>query len=277
MDNKFLSLRNALLPLYEPREARALALMVLEDAFGIAPVDVYADKVRNFSEEETDRLQNIAQRLSEGEPVQYVLGFARFDGRAFRVGPATLIPRPETEELVAWVAADHLDAPPRRLLDAGTGSGCIAVSLALRLPQMRVEAWDISPEALALAADNARRLGATVAFAQCDLLAPPPAGPYDVIVSNPPYVCEAERAGMQPHVLRYEPATALFVPDADPLRFYRALAELGHSTLAPGGSLYMEINEALAAETERLFLTSGYARAELRHDAFGKPRMLKVW
>lgn len=256
------------------REARAVALLVLEEAFGVARVDVYADKVRHFSEEERRRLHNISIRLAAGEPVQYVLGRADFCGLRLRVTPATLIPRPETEELVAWAVAECGGA--RRVLDAGTGSGCIAVALARALPKAEVEAWDVSDEALAVAARNAADCGVGVRCERVDLLAPPAAGPlFDVIVSNPPYVRLSERAAMEPRVLDHEPATALFVPDADPLCFYRALGALARRRLSPGGRLFVEVNAALGQQTAQCLAAAGLDGVELRRDAFGRDRMVR--
>jgi len=272
----FVRLRRSLTAVYEAREAHAVALRVLEDGFGVPPIDVYADKVRQFTAEETRRLDTISQRLRDGEPLQYVVGTAWFAGRKFHVGPGVLIPRPETEELAEWVAAEWEGRAPR-LLDAGTGSGCIAVTLALRLPQARVEAWDVSGEALATARRNAADCGARVLFGRHDLLAPPPADRrFEVIVSNPPYVCARERAAMAERVVRHEPPQALFVPDADPLRFYRALVRLSAACLVPGGRLYVEINEAYGAETVSLLRGAGFGRVRLRQDFCGKDRMVSA-
>ena len=266
---------------YTPGEARAVAFALLEDAFGVGRTDVYADKVRQFSEEEEQRLQAILRRIGAGMPLQYATGVARFDGRLLHVSPATLIPRPETEELVAW-AADVATAMTAsegqslRLLDAGTGSGCIALSLALRLGNAwQVTAWDIDNEALCVARENARSHGAVVRFEQVDLLAHPrPARPFDLIVSNPPYVCQRERAEMEAQVLDYEPEHALFVPDDDPLLFYRALVALAQQALRPAGWLLLEVNRAYAAATADLLRQAGMQDVEVRCDAFGNPRMV---
>lgn len=268
-------------PRYTPGEARAVAFALLEDAFGVGRTDVYADKVRQFSEEEEQRLQAILRRIAAGMPLQYATGVARFDGRLLRVNPATLIPRPETEELVAW-AADVATAMTAsegqslRLLDVGTGSGCIALSLALRLGNAwQVTAWDIDNEALGVARENARSHGAAVRFEQVDLLAHPrPARPFDLIVSNPPYVCQRERAEMEAQVLDYEPERALFVPDDDPLLFYRALVALAQQALRPAGWLLLEVNRAYAEATADLLRQAGMADVEVRCDAFGNPRMV---
>lgn len=272
MDPKFTSLRQQLATCYPEREAHAVALRVLEDAFGVSRTDVYADKVRKFSSEEEQRWQHIAERLSAGEPLQYVLGEAEFCGRSFGVAPGVLIPRPETEELVALV--EQSVSGCCRILDAGTGSGCIAVSLALALPEAEVQAWDISPEALSVAQGNAERWGAAVDFRLCDMLTATPDERFDVVVSNPPYVCERERLDMTPQVLEYEPGLALFVPDDDPLRFYRALVGLSVRCLNSGGLLAVEINEAYGAETADLFSRSGLTEVQILFDGFGKPRFV---
>lgn len=272
MDPKFTSLRQLLATCYPEREAHAVALRVLEDAFGVSRTDVYADKVRKFSSEEEQRWQHIADRLSAGEPLQYVLGEAEFCGRSFGVAPGVLIPRPETEELVALV--EQSVSGCCRILDAGTGSGCIAVSLALALPEAEVQAWDISPEALSVAQGNAERWGAAVDFRLCDMLTATPDERFDVVVSNPPYVCERERLDMTPQVLEHEPGLALFVPDDDPLRFYRALVGLSVRCLNSGGLLAVEINEAYGAETADLFSRSGLTEVQMLFDGFGKPRFV---
>lgn len=275
-DIDFTQLHRPLVARYGEREARAIVRLVLDEAFGVRPVDVYAGKVRQFSQDERNQLARMLARLEGGEPVQYVVGRARFAGRAFEVTPAVLIPRPETEELAAWVVADGL-GPGCRLLDGGTGSGCLAVTLALACPEAEVTAWDIAPDALDVARRNAARLGARVGFGLRDLLAPPRATDrFDVIVSNPPYVRRSEAAAMDDHVLRHEPAGALFVPDDDALRFYRALARLGRHALPPGGRLYAELNQALGPQTADLFRAWGYTAVELRRDQFGHDRMVKA-
>lgn len=269
----FKDIIQALTPRYGAGEARALAFILLEDAFGVPRLDIYTDKVRKFSEEEDLRLANILQRLQDGEPLQYILGTAPFCGLTFKVTPATLIPRPETEELVEW-AGKPLSG---NILDAGTGSGCIAISIAHRNPQAHVTAWDISPEAIAVAKENATANGVVVNFELRDMLHYLPAAEsFDMIVSNPPYICEKEKADMEQHVLEHEPATALFVPDNDPLKFYKALAHLGSIALKPGGSILTEINSAYGPETLSLFQNELYREAELRKDDYGNDRMIKA-
>lgn len=272
LDQKFTLLRRQLSACYSEREAHAVALRVLEDAFGVSRTDVYADKVRKFSSDDEYRLQHISERLCAGEPLQYVLGEAEFCGLRFGVAPGVLIPRPETEELVAWV--EHHVSGACRILDAGTGSGCIAVSLALALPEARVQAWDVSPDALAVARANAGRLGAQVDFRLCDMLTARPEECFDVVVSNPPYVCEHERSDMSRQVLEHEPSLALFVPDDDPMRFYRALADLSGQCLVSGGLLAVEINEAYGVETAELFRRSGFVEVQTLCDFCDKPRFV---
>ena len=263
---------------YDVREARALAFILLEDGFGVSRTDVFADKVRHFSEDEAARLQNILLQMEAGVPLQYALGRARFCSWDFLVTPDTLIPRPETEELVEWTVecvGRREDLALPKILDCGTGTGCIAIALSLLLPAARVEAWDVSEGALRVARQNAERLRAAVEFLRRDVLTElPTAESFDFIVSNPPYICESESAEMEPHVLEHEPYLALFVPDDDALIFYRALCRIGQHALRPEGMVLMEVNRQFANEVARLFAEADYADVELRHDQFGQPRMV---
>lgn len=277
----FRQIVDTLVPKVGEREARALAFVVLEDAFGLSRTDIYLGKDTAFSEDDTIRLEKILRRLEQGEPVQYVIGTAQFCNLTFRVTPDTLIPRPETEELVGWVASLLPSEAPCSVLDVGTGTGCIAISLAKQFPRAQVTAWDISEGALAVARQNAETNGVTVDFCQKDVLevvnesaASAPSSDALYIVSNPPYICERERAEMEAHVLDYEPASALFVPDADPLLFYRALARLGQQLKA--AAVLVEINQAYGQETVEMFQSSGYSNVELRRDIYGKDRMIKA-
>ena len=223
-------------------------------------------------------------RLVKGEPVQYVLGSTTFCGRQFCVAPGVLIPRPETEMLCEWVINVHnnsfcaLQPPtPLRILDVGTGSGCIAITLSLDMSNTVVSAYDISSEALLIARDNAIRLGATVNFQMKDALQLVPTSEmFDVIVSNPPYICENERVDMLPNVLNYEPSIALFVPNDDPLRFYRAIAEYGMIALSHNGELYFEINYRFVDEVSAMLNALGYVGIEVRNDQFAKQRFVKA-
>lgn len=262
--------------LYPPRESRAVARALLEDAFGITLTDIYSGKVREFSPDERILFVSMLQRLEKGEPVQYVTGTALFDGLRLRVDRSVLIPRPETEELVAWVAADANEGED--IIDACTGSGCIALALKRRLPRSRISAFDISPEALAMARSNARRLSLDVAFFSLDLLSPTALSlqKTDIIVSNPPYVAVSEKEEMDSNVLSWEPGSALFVSDSDPLVFYRALATAGRASLRDGGCIYAEINPRFASVTEQLFRAEGYANILIRRDMEGKERMIRA-
>lgn len=259
-------IRRKLQDLYTPQEAGNLSRLICCEMLGQRSVDYYLGKDITLSAKAEQELESILARLRNFEPVQYILGEARFLGRIFRVAPGVLIPRPETEELVELMLKEL--SPASRVLDIGTGSGCIAVSLAKELPESQVTAWDVSEEALCIAASNSGALQASVRFQQCDVLAytPGAADRYDVIVSNPPYVTEAEKPGMEPNVLDWEPSLALFVPNADPLRFYRRIAMLGLEMLTPGGKLYFEINRAFGEDTVSMLRESGYRAVRLQKD-----------
>lgn len=259
-------IRSRLQPYYTAEEVSALSRIVCCDLLGQAPTDYYLGKDIVLSPKKEQELEDILQRLSRFEPLQYIEGRTLFLGREFWIAPGVLIPRPETEELVELMLKEiPADA---RILDVGTGSGCIAISLAKELPDTLVTAWDVSPEALSVARANARKLQADVRFVECDVLAcqVDEVGLYDVIVSNPPYVTEAEKADMEPNVLQWEPSLALFVPDDDPLRFYRRIAVLGRDMLADGGRLYFEINRAYGREMVEMLRTMGYVGVRVEKD-----------
>lgn len=262
-------------PLYGNGEARAVTDYVLDVCFGLSKADIMCGAVEEMTAEKTAELNKIFGRLTEGEPVQYVLGRAEFCGRWFSVRPGVLIPRPETEELCAWITADSKASASPKVLDIGTGSGCIAITLQLDMPESKVTAWDISADALDVARENAQQLGANVNFVKLDALNAKPEGEWDVIVSNPPYICEKEKKDMAVNVLEHEPHKALFVPDADPLLFYRAITRLAVQTLSKGGRLYFEINPIYADDTCRMMQAEGMTAVELRSDMYGKQRMAK--
>lgn len=262
-------------PLYGNGEARAITDYVLDVCFGLSKADILCGAVEEMTAEKTAELNKIFGHLTEGEPVQYVLGRAEFCGRWFSVRPGVLIPRPETEELCAWITADSKASASPKVLDIGTGSGCIAITLQLDMPESKVTAWDISADALDVARENAQQLGANVNFVKLDALNAKPEGEWDVIVSNPPYICEKEKKDMAVNVLEHEPHTALFVPDADPLLFYRAITRLAVQTLSKGGRLYFEINPIYADDTCRMMQAEGMTAVELRSDMYGKQRMAK--
>ena len=284
MFTSYQNLYQRLTNVYPISEAKAIVRMVLEEYFGLTLADIYTDKVTQLSADDVNELEKIMIRLEKGEPVQYVLGFAAFCGRQFRVAPGVLIPRPETELLCDWVINAHscpfcgLQPPdPLRILDVGTGSGCIAITLSLNMPNSVVTAYDISADALLIARDNAIRLGATINFQLKDALQLTKTDEtFDVILSNPPYICDNERTEMMQNVLNFEPTTALFVPDNDPLLFYRAIAEYGSSALSHGGELYFEINSCFADKVSDMLNALDYAKIEVREDQFGKQRFVKA-
>lgn len=261
-----------LVPLYGEREARAIARSAVAELAGIPLSALLTDPGAELA---VEGLAEAEAQLAAGKPLQYVVGHTEFYGRRFAVREGVLIPRPETEELVdRMVRSEH---GARRLLDVGTGSGCIAASLALALPEAEVYAADISDAALAVAAENFQSLGAKVTLRKADALnGLEEVFPerFDAIVSNPPYVPESDRAAMHPNVRDHEPALALFVPDGDRIRFYRAIARAGRRMLAPGGRLWFEIYEHAADEVVRMLGGEGYTDPEVFRDLFDKPRMV---
>lgn len=259
-------IRQKLLGYYSPQEAGNLSKLICCEILGQRAVDYYLGKDITLSAKGEQDLESILARLSKFEPIQYILGAALFLGRTFRVAPGVLIPRPETEELVELMLRELSSSS--RVLDIGTGSGCIAISLDKELPGVQVTAWDVSEDALSVALANNKELQASVQFELRDVLTyvPHVAACYDVIVSNPPYVTETEKQDMEPNVLDWEPSLALFVPNADPLRFYRRIAELGLGMLIPGGKLYFEINRAFGDDTVSMLCELGYHAVRLQKD-----------
>lgn len=269
-----LTIRHDLEQRYSAREAAGLARIICCELLGQDTVDYYLGKDIILSSKQADELGDIMRRLRNFEPIQYVQGVARFLGREFKVAPGVLIPRPETEELVELMLKETpADA---RILDIGTGSGCIAVSLSKELPGAKVTAWDVSEKALGVARENNAALQADVRFVLRDVLdcRSSPEECYDVIVSNPPYVLEREKLEMERNVLDWEPSLALFVPDADPLLFYRRIAELGRTLLVPGGRLYFEINRAFGEETAAMLRGQGYINLRILKDISGNDRIV---
>ncbi|WP_308755357.1 peptide chain release factor N(5)-glutamine methyltransferase [uncultured Bacteroides sp.] len=267
-------IRRTLQESYSAQEAANLSRIVCCEMLGQSTIDYYLGKDIILSPKERQDLDSILARLCNFEPIQYIQGIARFLERSFHVAPGVLIPRPETEELVeAMLREVPSDA---RILDIGTGSGCIAVSLSKALPDARVTAWDISSDALSIARRNNDELQASVGFVQRDVLTyVPDAGEcYEAIVSNPPYVTESEKEVMERNVLDWEPFSALFVPDNDPLLFYRRIAELGRTMLVPGGRLYFEINRAYGEATVTMLCGQGYANPRILKDISGNDRIV---
>lgn len=267
---------------YEDGEARAIARILIEELFGLSYTDIVCGATDQLSADDTLRLDTAVRRIEQGEPLQHVLGYADFCGNHFGVNASVLIPRPETEWLVDEGerlmngASNATPSAPKRILDIGTGSGCIAISLKLRLGEAYVEAWDISEEALRTAESNAKALKAEVAFCKRDALrAEESVATWDLIVSNPPYICDSERTDMDDNVLLHEPHTALFVPDDDPLRFYRAIARYALRSLSNGGSLLFECNTRYAEATGKMMREMGFEDVTVNDDCFGLPRFVK--
>lgn len=271
--------------------------MLLEDLFSLSFADILCGATEHLSDTDTLRLQQSVARLLDAEPLQYVTGTAFFCGHPFHVAPGVLIPRPETEWIVDTAVNLVMSSAPR-ILDIGTGSGCIATSISLALADRHchTEAWDISEDALRIAADNAERLGADVKFRRRDALrleedfpaeenqggaealsdTNAAAESWDIIVSNPPYICNCEAADMHANVLRHEPHLALFVPDTDPLLFYRAIARYAMRSLRKGGWLLFECNTLYAHDTAQMASDMGFATSVVEDDCFGKPRFVKA-
>ena len=276
------TLVDALTPLKGRGEARAISLMVMEEVFGLSQTDILMGRDEELSIIKREELQKIASRLIAGEPVQHIIGHTFFCGHKLKVNKDVLIPRPETEELAEWTistAARYGDNPT--VIDLCTGSGAIAIALSKALPHACVHAVDISSAALDIAAHNINCNEAQVTLHNLDVLhtdtvaaALPQAS---VIVSNPPYVCTSEAAAMDATVLDYEPHLALFVPDADPLIFYRAIAMIAVKLLKPGGCVLAELNASLATATCKLFEEWGFINIELHKDMFGRDRMLRCF
>lgn len=286
-----------LTPLYGQQEAKAMTRLLLEDLFSLSFADILCGATEHLSDADTLRLQQSVDRLLDAEPLQYVTGIAFFCDHPFHVAPGVLIPRPETEWMVD-TAVGLATASAPRILDIGTGSGCIAISISLALADRHchTEAWDISEDALRIAADNAERLGADVKFRRRDALrleenfpaeenqggaealsdTNAAAESWDIIVSNPPYICNREAADMHANVLRHEPHLALFVPDTDPLLFYRAIARYAMRSLREGGWLLFECNTLYAHDTAQMVSDMGFAKSVVEDDCFGKPRFVKA-
>ena len=263
----------SLVPLYDQREAQALFRRYVEERLCVEyylfllDMDIPADLPESW--------ENDLERLASGEPFQYVMGRTEFCGLPFKVTPAVLIPRPETEELTASIVSENAGNKGLSVLDIGTGSGAIAVTLAKNLPDATVTALDVSEEALSVASGNAETNNVSVCFLWFDILGEAPLpGRYDVVVSNPPYVPERDRAAMHRNVLEHEPALALFVPDDRPLLFYEAIAEKAASALNPDGRLYLETHEDYHSELKQLLEKHGFVNVECRRDLFGRPRFV---
>lgn len=270
-------IKQTITSLYSESEAFAIAKWLLTEHFHFTTMELYGGKDRTFSEKEKQDLDDILHRLLQKEPIQYIIGKEMFCGLPFEVNPSVLIPRPETEELVRWIVEEVSDSTAMNILDIGTGSGCIAISLAKRMKNAHVTAWDISETALQTAQRNAILNDVKVEFVVQNVFdACPNQQKYDIFVSNPPYIQECECVTMDEHVTRWEPATALFVPDDDPLIFYRRIMELGKQLLLPKGKLFFEINQRYGTEVCSLLRDGGFHEVELKKDINGNDRMIKA-
>lgn len=269
--------RKRLDPLYGPGEVAMLLRIIFEYLKGWTQTDMIMRGSDELSDFIAGKADAIIDRLLAHEPIQYIIGEARWYGMKYIVDRSTLIPRPETEQLVDLVVADAADTPDLRVLDLCTGSGCIAIALARNLRFATVEAVDISTDALDVARRNASSLRAKVDFRHADVLAmKPDPDSFDIIVSNPPYIAEHERASMSANVIDYEPHIALFVPDSDPLRFYTAIARYAVTALKPGGWLYFEINPLYADDLRKEMEADGWVDVDLRPDFRKVIRFLKA-
>ena len=252
-------------------EGDAAARIIFEDVAGYGRNYLFMNGDREITDFMQGKIDAVVAKVAGGEPVQYAVGRAQFMGNDYKVTPAVLVPRPETAALVdmiisQWGARTDLD-----VLDVGTGSGCIAISLARALPFSRVTALDVSADALDVARENAKALNVNIDFVRADIIRVklPERPLYNIVVSNPPYVCDSERADMDARVLDYEPPVALFVPDSDPLLFYRAIARYARAALRPGGRLYFEINSRFPGQTHTLLAGEGFTDIDLQRDYRG--------
>ncbi|MCR5660076.1 MAG: peptide chain release factor N(5)-glutamine methyltransferase [Bacteroidales bacterium] len=264
---------------FPQREAEQLMRILLEDLFGIDWNRQLMELNLCIDERQHYILSEAVRRLLDGEPVQYVTGVARFNDLLIKVSPAVLIPRPETEELVCKMGIGTPKDKPIRIWDIGTGSGCIAIALAKQFPNSEVIAFDVSNDALQIAKQNAESNGVEVTFVHDDVLHPQSAyfiQPVDLVVSNPPYVCDSERAAMEANVLDWEPEKALFVSDDDPLRYYRQILSMARSQLNPRGQIWFEINERMGEDMVRACREMGFVETEILEDYLGKQRFCHV-
>lgn len=275
----FTGIVDTIKPVHDTREAVNIAHLVMEHITGLGKLDRIVHKDGDLTPAQETQYQEILASLLAHRPVQYITGKSWFYGIALQVNEHVLIPRPETEELVEWILLDHPTHPAWRLLDVGTGSGCIPIALKKFWPAADIWAMDVSPAALTLAARNAGAQHTPIRFLQQDVLSSDAAKvlpSFNIIVSNPPYIRESEKTGMQKQVVDFEPSLALFVPGDDALLFYRRIAALALEKLEPGGKLYFEINESLGMETADMLRNMGYENVRLKQDMFGKDRMIRA-
>jgi release factor glutamine methyltransferase len=256
-------------------EIRSILYLVLENVLGLSQADVFADKAILIDDQQQKKLADAISRINNHEPVQYILGSTYFYGRRFKVNGSVLIPRPETELLIEEILKEVNPFTPGTILDIGTGSGCIAITLANELPEKRIVALDISDEALKVAKENASQLNAPVEFHRSNALIENfPCQDLEMIVSNPPYITASEKGEMKNNVLNFEPHLALFVSDGDPLIFYRMIAEKGVSSLRENGKILVEINERFGNKVANLFIKAGFKNTRIIKDLQQKDRIV---
>ncbi len=267
-------IRAELQNLYPPEEIQAFIYLIFENIFQYSKTDLILKAHTKVNEKSFLQILKIVERLKAFEPLQYILGETEFFGMKFKVNPHVLIPRPETEELVNFVINENTTNSPKKIIDIGTGSGCIAITLAQHLPKCFVWASDISLQALQTAQTNAQLNHVKIRFLQDDILNTRINQAFDIIVSNPPYVTQRQKSQMQANVLNYEPHTALFVPEDEPLLFYQAIAKFALNNLTSGGKIYLEINEELGKPSRDLFLNHNYKNVKIHQDINGKDRII---
>jgi release factor glutamine methyltransferase len=263
--------------LYPDTEIKSFSHLIIEKVTGFSRLDIVLNKNTQFSVEQQQEIESFIKKLKNFVPIQYILGETEFYGLMFSVDESVLIPRPETEELVDWVRTENNQSNELNILDIGTGSGCIAICLKHEFPNANVEAFDISDEALKTARINAARNNLVVDYTKVDILNSPDFDrKWDIIVSNPPYVLESEKSEILPNVLENEPHLALFVPDTDPLLFYRKIASFAQNNLTSNGKLYFEINRQFGKQTLEMLAEHGFRNIELRKDISGNDRMIRA-
>lgn len=273
--------RKELAGIYDTREIDSLCMIAIAEVAGTSSAKIKAFPELELPQEHLDAINAILLRLKTGEPIQYILGHTEFYGLTFKVNPSVLIPRPETEELVEWVLSSVGSGrlTVGNILDIGTGSGCIAISLKKNLPGVSVSAMDISPEALQIAKENAHLNDVEIDFIQADILDPKfeiESSKFEIIISNPPYVTLEDQKQMHTNVTDFEPHTALFVPENDPLMFYKAITDFASKNLETGGLLFFEINEGYGEQTVELLNVKSFKNIELRKDMSERNRMIKA-
>lgn len=273
---ELLEVRRRLKGVYGDREREAVILLIFDYVKGWRRVDLIINEGKELSDYSKEKIDAIVDRLILGEPIQYITGSARFYGMDFKVRPGVLIPRPETAELVDWII-DENKRDDLRVLDIGSGSGCIAISLSRNLPFAEVEAIDLSDTAILVTNENARLLKAKVKVGQADMYQwQPKAGSLDIVVSNPPYIAPDEKDDMEVRVKDFEPEEALFVDAGDPLKPYRRIEEIASCGLNPGGKVYLELNPRFAGDVKKWFEEKGWRNLEVRMDSYGRERMMRA-